>query len=126
MGYAVNYDINVQIAAENEAPTLAAINKLHESGEHYPWTGHPPPGGFQSLYQAFDAWRFDYDRAAGGQPGTLTYFTGEKCGDEEMLFEAIAPFAIGQIRALGEDGAQWGFDFEDGKLVPRTARVTWD
>lgn len=43
-------------------------------------------------------------------------FTGEKYGDDTLLFKAIAPFVLKHsfIVMVGEDGAKWSWDF-DGK-----------
>lgn len=141
MGYYVEYEINVIIPKENEGDVLKAINHLHDpevmqknasggswqGGERkevwYSWTDNPPAGGFPSVEHALRAWRF--------QPcyldGELTFcFEGEKLGDEEKLFEAIAPYITGDIYARGGDGCEWGFRFNFDKMVTLRCTKTWE
>ena len=57
----------------------------------------------------------------------LVEFLGEKLGDDEVLFEAIAPFMNdGFIEMQGEDGHHWRWVFKDGKLHDVPGRVVFD
>lgn len=139
MGYHVDYRMSVQIKPENFHLALAAINQLHTPGnlhayasggsfgggmprQHwYAWVRNPEPGGFKSLEEALEAWRFSTwlrdDRTLG------LYFRGEKLGDEEHLFKALTPYWEGEIYAHGEDGEQWGYRFRDGRMI--TLHCEW-
>ena len=45
-------------------------------------------------------------------------FTGEKCGEEEIFFKALAPYVeTGSYLCFeGEDGSTWKWDFSGGKV----------
>lgn len=45
-------------------------------------------------------------------------FTGEKYGDEEVFFNALAPYVESDsyLSFVGEDGAIWKWIFNDGKV----------
>lgn len=132
MGYSVTYNIEATFKRENEPAMLAAINALHDpevmnpqadggrweggrqTGFWYAFTDNPPPGGFTTLEAALADWRFEaenYDEASAS-----LCFIGDKRGQEEVLFAALAPYLTGDIYASGEDGAAWGYRFRDGKL----------
>ncbi|MBK8467614.1 MAG: hypothetical protein IPL32_17510 [Chloracidobacterium sp.] len=133
MGYYVEYDIAVTIPAERAPEVIAAINALHDpelmaSQSHagtyqggvrthvrYSWTDNPPPGGFTTMEEAFLAWRFNLYSTNEGSQFSFTW-CGEKCGDEEHFFRALAPFANGSIYARGEDGAEWGYQYKDSEM----------
>ena len=133
MDYYVEYFTNeVTFPKEKAKEVLTAINALHEpklmksqstagtyaNGQRiyvcYSWTENPPPGGFTSLEDAFGAWRFDLY-----QPNDEVYsfnWIGEKLGDEEFFFNALAPYAKGKIYARGEDGEEWGYKYKNGTV----------
>lgn len=127
MGYGVKYEINDVVIPEKSVPDcLAAINALHLD-LHYAWVGDPPAGGFKTLVEAFRAWRFS--ATDNDSDIVLEYFNGEKLGDEECLFRAIAPYVIQEedpsIFALGEDGTQWRYLFNGRKLIEQRAHIEW-
>jgi hypothetical protein len=141
MGYCVSYDIEATMKKEHEAAALAAINALHDpdlvwgkgtggswsggvrTAAYYAWTDNPPEGGFTSLEEALNAWRFETDDDCGG---CLSFsFSGEKCGQEEVLFKALAPFLEGDIYGRGEDDAEWGYRFRDGMMIELFCEKTW-
>ncbi len=136
MGYYVDYNTD-DVTIKNCPEALAAINALHTNDmleayagggswscgkevdqRWYRWVDNPPEEGFKTLEEAMSAWRFNL------QDNSL-YFTGEKLGDEEVLFTALAPYLEGEIYARGEDGAEWGFKFHNGKMIGLECVRTW-
>lgn len=133
MGYCVTYNIEATFKRKDEPAILAAINALHDhaimnlqagggswnggkqTAYQYAFTDNPPPGGFTTLEAALEAWRFEADNYDETRAGL--YFNGDKSGQEEVLFAALAPYLTGDIYASGEDGAAWGYRFRDGKLI---------
>ena len=137
MGYCV--DINISglniVGAENIKGALAAINAMHDpkvlakqagggssTGERwYSWVRNPSDEGFKSLVDAMKAWRYDAGMDLEGETPVVTIecFDGEKWGDDEFMYEAIAPFVSEgcKIACLGEDGDQWRYTFNDGKVI---------
>ena len=138
MGYCV--DMNVTIEVKDEQGCLAAINRMHHpdvvekngsggcysGGEKretwYSWVRNPGPDGFGSLEDAFYEWR--YECAKDGDGFQVYAFAGDKWGDDEQLFLAIAPFCEGEIYIHGEDGNSWGYRMKFGDpLIYLT--MTW-
>jgi len=83
----------------------------------------PPATGWGSLLEAFRDWRFEATQTftGGGSANdgvTLGQFLGEKIGDEEVLWRAIAPFVVsgGRIDMYGEDDNRWRYVFQDGAV----------
>jgi hypothetical protein len=56
------------------------------------------------------------------------YFLGEKWGDDEVLWETLAPAVDNgsMIEYRGEDGHRWRFLFEDGSVKEQNAVITWE
>ncbi len=143
MGYYIEVDIDISIPTDKQAACLAAINALHtpealakDAGggsfgggkvpdRWYRWVNNPPVSGFATLEEAFDEWRYEahHTKAALG----VYYFTGEKLGDDKILYMAIAPFVNdgGEITITGEDGEAWGYRFRDGQLINIRRDCTW-
>jgi len=131
MGYYVSYVIDTTVVEGNEAEALATINALHTpkimkllgGGSHgYSWVRNPPEGEFKTLEEAFAAWRFEFF------PENNSFnFVGEKLGDEEVLFNALAPYlTIGDIYGRGGDGAEWGYRFTPGcPMIHLSCVKTW-
>jgi hypothetical protein len=127
MGYYITMDIGgIVIPADKRNACLAAINALHAGGKRYSWVAALET---TDLVAAFDNWRFHATEQDDGSV-ILEYFTGEKLGDDEILFEAIAPFVVperneGLIHIHGEESEQWRFLFRDGKIKREDPEVTW-
>lgn len=137
MGYYVSYEINAKLDMTKEAEALAAINALHDpelvaqngaggsfsGGKRtdvwYSWVNNPGPQGFPDLYAAMYEWRFGLEK-----DGTF-YWEGEKLGQEEILFGALAPYLDGDIYARGEDDNEWGFRFRDGQMINLACERNW-
>lgn len=135
MGYYVDYNTD-DVTIKNCPEALAAINALHTNDmlkayasgvsfsggkanqRWYSWVNNPPEGGFKTLEEAMCAWGFNLE-------DNSFYFTGEKLGDEGVLFAALAPYLEGEIYARGEDGAEWGFKFHNGKMIGLECVRTW-
>lgn len=57
----------------------------------------------------------------------VTCFTGEKWGDDEHLWQALAPYlnadAVAEFR--GEDGHLWRYVFDGTGFVEETGKIVW-
>jgi hypothetical protein len=147
MGYCISMDIsNLHIPLENVSKALKAINALHKdqativknggggssSGggkptvHFYSWVDNPPEGGFKSLEEAFEAWRY----SASNQDGNcvIECFNGEKLGDCETLWRALEKLVspTGKIHCRGEDGMEWKWVFKGGKFKEVTSTRVWE
>lgn len=142
MGYCVRIEItDIRILAEKVAECLAAINAMHDPATMrdkagggstdgsvwYSFTRNPPESGFRSLVNAFEAWRYDAFVDEDDGSVVIDCFDGEKWGDDEQLFQTIAPFVEGEglILVRGEDGAQWRYTFNNGEMTEQTAKIVW-
>ena len=146
MGYCISMEISdLHIPLENVSKALKAINALHKdqativknggggssSGggkptiHFYSWVDNPPEGGFKSLEEAFEAWRYSARNDDGDC--VVDYFTGEKLGNCDVLWKAIAKYVNpkAEIRCHGEDGAQWRWIFKEGKFKEQSGDVIW-
>lgn len=146
MGYYIDVSVNnVVIPADKVQVCLAAINGMHEKnvvmsrgggGEWkagskadgwYSWVRNPGTEGFSNLLDALGDWRWEATEDVLGSV-TIEYFTGEKYGDDELLFTAIAPYIAGggAIEFRGEDGAMWRYLFEGGEMHEQSAEISWE
>ena len=93
-----------------------------------------------NLVAALDAWRYSAEEGAEMTPleqlglghqhrdVVLNYFEGEKWGDDEQLWETLAPFVDegGIITFCGEDNHRWRYVFEKGGLTNQTCTLVWE
>ena len=79
-----------------------------------------------NLYGALREWRYDFVENQSNVE--FNYFLGEKWGDDEYLWQALAP-AIDSgsvIEYCGEDGHRWRYLFEDNGVKEQNAVITWE
>ena len=151
MGYCVEMNCQITIPKRKAGACLKAINALHTdenllkkaSGGSfggnsaslpireqrcYAWVSNPPEGkGFKDLKTALGEWRYDVHVDPKGDIH-VDYFNGEKWGDDEVLYDAIAPFVTkdGSIECRGEDGAQWRYLFNGKEAKQQSAKISWE
>lgn len=124
MGYCIYLKKeNFSILPENYAAALKAIKNLPEN--HYSWVD----SNFRvnnDLPSMLEAWGWEAKLDPDGKIIGIS-FQGEKMGDEEILFQTIAPFVIDKsyIEMHGEDGDCWRWVFVDGKLLTSKPKVEW-
>lgn len=143
MGYCIrNIGGDFHIAASEKAAALAAAKRLMEdhsqprgggswgSGRetsHYSWmNNYPGNEKIHSLEQMFEEWRYPLRTDAEGNVIGIR-FDGEKIGQENLLFEVVAPYVRHNsfIEMVGEDGARWRWVFENGRCRRVEARVSY-
>lgn len=58
----------------------------------------------------------------------LAYFTGEKLGQDEELWCALAPFVRkgGTMEFRGEDDARWRYVFDGEGMIEQTGKTVWE
>jgi len=143
MGYCMKMrDINFFIAKKNHEKALAAIKALKEMEDKmgggsisydgnvkrsYAWVTTEDYANAKTLEEAMNAWRWEATLDKDGNIASL-YFTGEKLGDDEILFNAIAPYVKkgSFIDLEGEDGTIWRWKFDGKKMKEVTARIVFD
>ena len=139
MGYYMQQtDSLFTIKAENKAKALEAIKALAErvdtdgsggssTGERwYSWVTTSEFVEAESLKEAVKAWRWNLDMDDVGNVYGIC-FEGEKLGDDEILFRAIAPYVEegSFIQMSGEDGCLWRWSFDGKECIEKSAQIEW-
>lgn len=123
MGYHVTVECNVVIKKAKIKKALKAINAIPLGS--YAWVNHT--GKFKDIKTALKGWRYVCDFNEKGDVSDM-YFNGEKVGDDETLFKALAPYIEknSYVGYLGEDGAQWRYVFDGKTMTEKEAKVLWE
>ena len=142
MGYYMNMvDADFMIKSENVEPAFQAIKKLIDqvderggggsyfngvSKRHYSWVSTEELVKSKSLSEFMDEWRWEIDFDENGNVNDIC-FCGEKLGDDEILFEALAPFVEegSYIEMRGEESDLWRWVFQNGECVEKTPEIIW-
>ena len=131
MGYCVSVTCNgMKIAKAKVKKALEAINAIPVKGQGpnsysgYAWVTHN--GKQTDLVKALSGWRYGAVVEKNGSV-TIEYFNGEKSGDDENLWKAIAPFIIkgAEVEYLGEDGCQWKYVFDGHTYKEKQRSSEW-
>ena len=124
MGYFIDQlSAKFHILAEADPYAHAAIRNLFgrgmetirdSTGPHYSWVSTREVLAAPDLKEAMKEWRYELTTDPVTGDHTSITFTGEKSGDEDVLFLAIAPYvtAGSYIEFMGEDGARWRWVFD--------------
>lgn len=125
MGYYMDQGETVfKIKKENLPAALEAIRELH--GKE---TIHDRKNGFswvdndfhkkENIGDTLESWRWEPEFDEEGNIVNIQ-FSGEKLGDEEILFQQIAKFVEHEsfITVRGE-GTDWKWVFENGQMITR-------
>ena len=137
MGLYVDMRVDVRIPKDKQADCLKAINMLHiadvlkenagggsDNNPHYSWVNNPGVNGFPTLEDALYAWRYECKEVDGVL--TIFAFIGEKWGDDEVLYKALASFAEdGSSIEVEGGGETWGYTYKNGVCVTQTAETKW-
>lgn len=131
MGYYMNQEDSVFFIAKKDfINTLDAIKllmtKVKELGSSVSSTGEiwfafvitKLVSEAQSLSEALEGWRYHTETDKDGNIHSI-YFTGEKLGQDQLLFDAIAPFVKegSYISMIGESGCKWKWIFKNNQCV---------
>jgi Golgi nucleoside diphosphatase len=109
---------------ENFAAALKAVKDL--TTRQYTWVNNDEVTKATTLKDAISAWNWELTVDDEGN-GTSLDFNAEKLGDEEAMFNAIAPFVeSGMLEMKGEVGDHWRWLFKDGKCRNVSGRVVYD
>jgi len=152
MGYCIDVEIHdLVIPADKVDDCLAAINGMFTDEKllsnagggaggpnitaatpvkeklWYSWVQNPDDDGFDDIQDAFDAWRYDAI-VKDDDTVVIQYFTGEKLGDDEQLFNVIAPFVKSgaEIYMHGEDGENWRYVFANGEVKEEHGTIVYE
>lgn len=130
MGYHINLtEADFRIDAENTRDALDTIRELMadpsadrhgysaQSGRHFSWLNNATPEDWDSLQDAMADWRFPVE-LDDDQNVVDIRFSGQKIGDENQLFDVIAPYVEdgSYLEFRGEDGDVWRLVFDDDSV----------
>ena len=100
-----------------------------KSGRHYAWMNGTSleAGTCSSFEQAMRDWRYPVETDDNGNVIDIN-FSGEKLGDEDQLWSAIAPFvtAGSYIAMMGEDGSHWRWFFDGATATEHVGTVSYE
>ena len=128
MGYCIDIEEqNFEIETENFVPALKALKK--QSGKITSWVDQTKLKNATSLDQAMEACRWSPEHTADVPTEEISYlyFQGDKLGDEDVLFDTLAPFVkVGSyIRIKGEDSI-WEYRFNGETCEQVTGYLDFD
>lgn len=136
--YAEQVDSDFFVSAEMIPSLIEAVHKLAEDGtpsvrgsyvlmnNKYSWVRDDYIDS-NNVVDIFRYWRWDIDLDQEGNINRIR-FAGEKLGDDEVFFKAIAPFVKSGsfIEMVGEDHAMWRWKFNDKRMKEIYPEVVWE
>lgn len=123
MGYYMTIeDTKFVISQKHWAAALAAIKGLKVGA----WVNESA-GRATTIVTAMNAWRWEPHISEDTGDIEGVGFLGEKYGDEDSLWAALAPFVKSgsYILARGEDGAHWRWRFSKGQVFNEQGYVIY-
>lgn len=138
MGYCIQLkDSKFTIKNENIDKALDAMIQLGDGSNNedasggrlggktrwFAWMNLANPSEWSSIQRASRDWRYPMDVDINGDVIGIS-FIGEKIGQEQLMFETIAPFveAGSFLDFIGEDGAQWRLEFNGKTMLRRQGK----
>lgn len=112
------------IGVDEKPNALIAVKKLARSNRRYDWVDDF--GKAKTLEEALEAWHWTPEVDCEGNIYNIT-FDGEKLGDEDILWETIAPYVKDGsfIQMSGEDDGLWRWVFVARKMVEVNPTILW-
>lgn len=127
MGYNIKLvGCDFWIGSENADEALEALRHRTEP-DRQAWMNRATPEEWDYLKEALEDWRFmatlDDERNIVG-----LQFIGEKVGDENVLFDTLAPYVGDEsyLEFQGADGERWRYVFEGGDVEKVYGEVTFE
>lgn len=134
MGYCMDQDdTEFFIAKEDFDGVLKAIKRLRgretchdSSGAHFSWVDNDF-ASINNLAEMLAEWRWEPSFDDEGNINHID-FIGEKMGDDDVLFDAIAPYvkADSYITMRGEDGEVWRWVFRGFSCTEQYGTVIFE
>jgi hypothetical protein len=128
MGYcATQRDEEFFIPADRKAECVQAIKGLAGLRRQFGFSWVDDDFVEKNTFcEIMEAWRWEVSLSKDGDAIGIC-FQGEKLGDDDVLFGAIAPFvrAGSYIEMHGEDGAIWRWVFDGKECVEKVAKITF-
>jgi hypothetical protein len=116
MGYSMDlYSCSFFIPKEYLGLALKAVQSLNMYG-----------GKESDLVKVFSEWGWEAEESTDGDICNL-YFVGEKFRDDDLLFEALAPYvkAGSWVAMIGEDHNFWRWYFDGERCTEQSGEIVW-
>lgn len=126
MGFSMSQaECKFHIDADDKGKALRAVKALVKKTK-VTWADEAEVEGAKNLCDAMAALNWEIEEDEGGAVVGIM-FTGEKAGDEDKVFGALAPFVKDGsfIEMTGDEAAHWRWVFADGKCTHKSPTVTW-
>lgn len=127
MGYYIDFrGCDFRIKASNKEAALSALKKLFVKRKQLGWVSQEDIKDKTSLEDALEECRWDTENSIEGDIDCIR-FNGEKSGDDEIIFDAIAPYVEKDsfIEMQGEEGEMWRWVFDGEHCKEIYPTVTW-
>lgn len=134
MGYYMDCQ-QVEIVILDRTGALHAIKSMPTSGNGsagWAWVSKTAIDAATTLEEALAEWRWPCycepeDPPTDGLATVIREFTGEKLGDDVLLFSAIAPFvkAGSYAEMRGEDDLHWRWVFDGDTCTEMDGELVW-
>jgi hypothetical protein len=130
MGYNIRQRYSMfMIKAENKEKALKAIKDLTNTkpyNDSFSWVDMNTARNTDNFVKALRAWRWEAIEDTLGNIVDLR-FNGEKAGDCDLLFKAIAPYVEkdSYIEMSGEEGEIWRWKFNGKTMKEKQASITF-
>lgn len=113
----------IKAVAEDTPENRDRMNGGHYSNDgwcvkSYSWCDMDKIRDGTTIHEVMEGFRWHPNLGEDGNVVGIE-FLGEKLGEDEVLFEAIAPFVAegSYISMKGENGGQWKWEFVNGKCI---------
>jgi hypothetical protein len=127
MGYCISHEEgSIKIKKENMNRAINILREYIKSGNKLRWVnGDWFDEDTDTLEYIWEDLRYELEDD--DEYYKIVEFTGEKLGDDDKIFELIAPYCEdGYLQFTGEDGEHFRFVIKDGKFAERWAKISWD
>lgn len=112
------------IKAENKEAALSAVKLI--TFTDYSRLCWDRFANARTLEGALNVWRWAPDVDENDNIIDI-YFEGYDLGDEDLLFNALAPYVEdGFIEMVGEDGDRWRWVFKNGACMEKEPKLVWE
>ena len=116
-----------ELARQAALSLVGQETRIDAAGRHFRWMGNEwqTAPTLEALLAAWH-WRTEVDEETGNINGI--HYTGEKSGDDFLLFQAIAPFVRSGsfIIMQGEDHRLWAWRFSKGRCKAGRVKLAAD
>ena len=130
MGYYIDVTFDEFVIPANQVENaLTALRSIPEgpwSWVDRNWKSNIKDMTSEELTCVLRKWRYESFVLQNGDV-QVTFFTGEKLGNCQILWEVLCPFADGspEIYYTGEDGESWAYRLGGPVVVHGWATVSW-